>query len=128
VRSGFGIFYDINTIPFLAQKINGNPPFNSRIGLANPGLHPNLNVAATSLDVSLPAYDWQTPHALHYNLTVEREVLKDTVITVGYAGSRGINTVRTGEINPSRKCFPTGGSSSRPRRHAATRGSAQSCS
>jgi hypothetical protein len=109
VRGGCGIFYDIHTIPFLAQKINGNPPFNSRIGLPNSGLHPNLNVAATSLDVSLPAYDWQTPHALHYNLTVEREVLHDTVITVGYAGSRGINTVRTGEINtPVPQVLPDG--------------------
>lgn len=123
VRSGFGIFYDINTIPFLAQKINGNPPFNSRIGLPNPGLHPNLNVAPTSLDVALPDYDWQTPHALHYNLTVEREVLSGTVITLAYAGSRGINTVRTGEFNTpppqvladGRLFFPTTGPRRNPR-------------
>lgn len=109
VRSGFGIFYDINTIPFLAQKINGNPPFNNRIGLPNPGLRPNLSVVPASTDVALPDYDWQTPHALHYNLTVEREVLSGTVFTLGYAGSRGINTVRTGEINmPVPQVLPDG--------------------
>jgi len=109
IRSGFGIFYDINPIPFLAQKINGNPPFNSRIGLPNPGLHPNLSVVPASIDVALPAYDWQTPHAVHYNLAVERELRPNTVVTIAYAGSRGLNLVRTGEINtPNPQILPDG--------------------
>lgn len=109
IRGGFGIFYDISVIPFLAQKINGNPPFNNRIGLPNPGLHPNLSVAPASIDVALPTYDWQTPHAIHYNLTFERELRQKTIITIAYAGSRGLNLVRTGEINtPNPQVLPDG--------------------
>jgi hypothetical protein len=99
IRSGFGIFYDINSIPYLAQKINGNPPFNNRLVLPNPGLTPNLSIVPASIDVAVPAFDWQTPHALHYNLTFERELFSNTAFSVAYAGSRGINTARTGEVN-----------------------------
>ena len=99
VRSGFGIYYDINPIPFIAQKINGNPPFNNRLVVGNPGLTPNLSTVPASIDVGLPAWNWQTPHALHYNLALEREVVKGTILTLAYAGSRGINLVRTGEVN-----------------------------
>lgn len=107
VRAGFGIFYDINIIPFIAQKINGNPPFNSRLVLVNPPITPNLNVPA-SIDVGLPDFHWQTPHALHYNFTVERLWL-GTLFGVGYAGSRGINLVRTGEVNsPVPQVLPDG--------------------
>lgn len=107
VRAGFGIFYDINIIPFIAQKINGNPPFNNRLVLVNPPLTPNLNVPV-SVDVGLPDFHWQTPHALHYNLTVERLWL-GTLFSVAYAGSRGINLVRTGEVNsPVPQILPDG--------------------
>lgn len=99
VRTGFGIFYDTNIIPYIAQKINGNPPFNSRYSITSPSLHPNLATAAVSIDVALPDYHWQTPHSLQYNLAVEREIRRDTVVTIAYAGSRGINLLRSGEIN-----------------------------
>jgi hypothetical protein len=109
IRSGFGIFYDINSVPFFAQKINGNPPFNNRLVIGNPGLAPNLSTAPGSIDLSLPAFDWQTPHALHYNLAAERELRSGTVVTVAYAGSRGINLVRTGEVNsPVPQILPDG--------------------
>jgi hypothetical protein len=109
VRSGFGIFYDINAIPYLAQKINGNPPFNNRLTVINPSLHPNLSTVQGSLNLAVPAYDWQTPHALHYNLAVERELTSGTALTLAYAGSRGINTARTGEANaPLPQSLPDG--------------------
>jgi hypothetical protein len=107
IRAGFGIFYDINIIPFIAQKINGNPPFNSRLVLANPPITPNLNVPV-SIDVALPDFHWQTPHALHYNFTVERLWL-GTLFSAAYAGARGINLVRTGEANsPVPQILPDG--------------------
>lgn len=109
IRSGFGIFYDINTIPFIAQKINGNPPFNNRLVVGNPGLTPNLSAVLASIDLGLPAFNWQTPHALHYNLAVERELAPGTVATLAFAGSRGINLVRTGEVNsPIPQILPDG--------------------
>lgn len=121
LRAGFGIFYDINIIPFIAQKINGNAPFNNRLVLVNPVLTPNLSVPV-SVDVGLPDYHWQTPHALHYNLTVERLWL-GTLFSAAYAGSRGINLVRTGEVNSpvpqilpdGRYFFPTNAARRNPR-------------
>lgn len=123
LRTGFGIYYDISILPYIAQKINGNPPFNNRLSIVNPALRPNLSTAPTSIDVGLPDYYWQTPHALQYNFAVEREVRRGTVLTLAYAGARGINLPRTGEVNTpvpqflpdGRFFFVTGGARRNPR-------------
>ncbi len=109
IRTGFGIFYDISIIPYIAQKINGNQPFNNRLSIVNPLLRPNLSTVPVSIDAGLPDYYWQTPHALQYNFAVEREVRQGTVVTLAYAGARGINLARTGEVNtPVPQVLPDG--------------------
>src|SRR5262249_60319773 len=42
------------------------------------------------------------PKMWHYNVAVERELFANMVLTVAYAGSRGINLIRTAEGNPRR--------------------------
>jgi hypothetical protein len=109
IRTGFGIFYDISIIPYIAQKINGNQPFNNRLSIVNPLLRPNLSTVPASIDAGLPDYYWQTPHALQYNFAVEREVRQGTTVTLAYAGARGINLARTGEVNtPVPQVLPDG--------------------
>src|SRR2546428_10200290 len=36
----------------------------------------------------------------HYNVAVERELIANMALTVAYAGSRGVNLIRTAEGNP----------------------------
>jgi hypothetical protein len=104
VRAGFGIFYDINPIPFFISggAITVNPPFDDTVTLVNPSF-PNPNLAgviqAGLLSINPAAYDWRTSHMFQYNLAVERELWADTVWSVAYAGSRGKNIIRSGDIN-----------------------------
>jgi hypothetical protein len=46
-------------------------------------------------------YHLQSPHLVQYNLTVERQLPANMVMTVSYAGSRGINIYMDREGNPT---------------------------
>lgn len=99
IRAGAGVFYDINTLPFVAQTVGNNPPFFSQVTVRNPGFpSPDLPDSQT-LSLGIPQYDWRTPRLLHFNTAVERELPWRTTVSVAYAGSRGAHVVRSGDIN-----------------------------
>lgn len=100
LRGGFGIFYDINPIPYFIAFNIVNPPFFRFLSVSNPSF-PRQSLAAgvAAINVFPNDYRWQTPHTLQYNLTLEREIRENTVVTVSYVGSRGINIVRGGDVN-----------------------------
>jgi hypothetical protein len=52
-------------------------------------------VGASTMD-----YNIQNPHMLSYSLTVERELPFDMGLSLGYAGSRGINLIQNKSMNP----------------------------
>lgn len=118
VRGGFGIFYD-QVLPKFYFLVNSSPPFFVQGFLINPPFPNPLEAGLTAFDltrVRLDAieFDIQTPYRIQYNLNVQREILPDTVFTVGYVGSRGVNLVRNKEANSpvpiklenGRKFFP----------------------
>ena len=72
VRTGGGIFYDINTLPFVAQTVGGNPPYFNQVTVRNPAFPNPALPASTELSLGVPAYDWKTPRLVHYNVAVER--------------------------------------------------------
>jgi hypothetical protein len=60
------------------------------------------------------AYKFKTPYAMQYNLNVESEVAPNTVVTLGYAGSRGVRLPAVADVNAhpaqtinGRLVFPT---------------------
>ncbi len=121
VRGGAGVFYDINTLPFVAQTVGTNPPFYNQVTIRNPVFR-NANLPpATVLSLGVPQYDWQTPRLVHFNAAVERELPGQVVLSTAYAGSRGSNLVRAGDINaPVADLQPDGTrvfGSGRPRRN-----------
>src|SRR5678809_1611374 len=42
----------------------------------------------------------QNPYMQQFNLTVQREVMKDTVVTVSYVGSHGVHMITQQNTNP----------------------------
>jgi len=121
LRGGFGIFYDINPIPYFIAFNIVNPPFFRFLIVRNPSFpRQSLATGVAALSVFPNDFNWQTPHTLQYNVALERELRKDTVLTVAYVGSRGINVVRGGDVNApipmtlpdGRAFFPAG---ARPR-------------
>src|SRR5205823_1662914 len=101
VRGGFGVFYDSLQAWLVSQAVIGNPPFNKNFVIPQP-VFPNP-VIPTQLQGALRATvvdpNIEQPHMLHYNLSIQRAMLSDFVITAAYAGSRGINLVRGGDVN-----------------------------
>ena len=109
LRTGAGLFYDINTLPFVAQTVGTNPPFFNQVTVRNPTFPNPALPATTELSLGVPAYDWATPRLLHFNAAIERELPGRTTVSVAYAGSRGRNIVRSGDLNaPIPSLLPDG--------------------
>jgi len=54
-------------------------------------------------------YNLAQPHVLQYNLTLERQLPGNTVLSIGYVGSRGINILQVKDANaPLPQILPNG--------------------
>ncbi|MBI4455888.1 MAG: TonB-dependent receptor [Acidobacteria bacterium] len=121
VRGGAGIFYNI-LLPldwiFTATNV---PPFFKRPLLTNPPGFPSVPEALAS--VTIPPYGLQIietkpaqPYLVKYNLSIQREILPDLALSIGYTGSKGIHAGRNQNLNinrfeilpDGRKFFPVG--------------------
>lgn len=114
IRSGFGIYYDFIMPPFLLTAVTTNPPFSIQVTPANPvfpnvysTLGPLINqcastVAAKDCPIVLGIFGINSPHqsyVMQYNLTLQREIARMTVVTAGYQGSRGVHLNRMVDAN-----------------------------
>ena len=98
VRSGFGVFYDPVWTDFYANAGNRLPPFYTLGSIRNP-VFPRadelLNSPAFVLGrLDVLQYRPQNPYTLQYNFALERQVARSTVLTLAYAGQRGVHIVR----------------------------------
>lgn len=106
LRGGYGIFYDtiVHTIGVDMNQNDPTRPFNSRnLTPFAPGNLARLLDRTNLLPLSglSNAYDenLRTPYAQHFNLTLQREVGKNMVVSLGYVGSKGTKIVLTRDIN-----------------------------
>ncbi|MBI3941023.1 MAG: TonB-dependent receptor [Acidobacteria bacterium] len=120
LRGGFGIFHGQLLPRFYEVPLRRTPPFFTTALITSPSPLPLDESQASGLR-SLPVTDVQVtpfefePHStymMQYNLSLQREVLPDTVLTMAYVGSRGIHLPRkvnwniaTAEIRDGRKFF-----------------------
>lgn len=125
LRGGIGMFFD-QLLPWYYGSVQGLriPPFFDR-GQINAPPFPN---AYTLLDPRNSLRQMEnvgpthTPTTYQYNLTLQRELLPDLMLMVGYIGSRGIYLVESGDYNAAipviqpdgRKFFPVGSTNRNP--------------
>ncbi len=132
IRAGVGLFYNhiqpdtfrraifrtaphaIETqvrAPLITTGCNGGPCFPGFLlfdAIVNQGLgDPDIQI--------FPFDNMRNPHTWQWNLNVQREVLPGTGVTVGYAGTRGLNQMHQTNINTptatvvnGRLTFPAG--------------------
>lgn len=98
LRASYGIYYDRlfnnvfgnarNSPPYtVGAQISGQP-----FG-AVPAVDPfttNLQVAPVTINPNI-----RSPYTQRFNFSVQREILKDTIVDFAYVGSRALNLVRT---------------------------------
>jgi len=101
IRAGFGMFHNPITGLDYQTGYGGTPPWQTQAEI--PATYPFANVSQTTPTASFGwnyDQDTSTPYAIQYNLNIQRELFKDTVLTVGYVGSKGIHLYTGREYNP----------------------------
>ena len=107
VRGGYGVYYDAilhGTASTFDLNAPGDPQSVVSVSPGGPGhLGDTFNPASL---IVLPllgngAYDEgiRTPYVQHFNLIVQREVGRDTIVSAGYVGAKGTRLGRQRDIN-----------------------------
>ncbi|MBI2821260.1 MAG: TonB-dependent receptor, partial [Acidobacteria bacterium] len=118
IRGGSGLFHSQMTHTYWRLPALQNDPFFLRVQVNNPPTFPpSVEVGdLPPLQAGPIQFDLKTPYVIHYNLTVQRELLPQTVLAVSYVGSQSRHlgrfanwNIRRFEILPDgRKFFPAG--------------------
>ena len=109
LRAGFGMFHD-HVLPYSYVGVaSGTPPFFSSLNDPNP-VFPIDRTLTTGVP---PPAQFSTlpttikePTKTQYTLTLQQQVMKNTVLEVAYIGSESHHLQRSGEWNPSRPLSP----------------------
>ncbi len=105
VRGGYGLFFDqpvTNTVTGLA----GNPPFGVPLNAVATETAPvsvsNPLASAAGAPTSSPNtinHDFRNDYVQEWNLNVQREVIKDLGVQIGYFGSKGTHLRMSRNLN-----------------------------
>ncbi|HZH91616.1 MAG TPA: TonB-dependent receptor [Pyrinomonadaceae bacterium] len=105
LRGGYGIYFNTNNQQNLIVTVT-NPPATPRIAIGftpTSPCRPTFPVAPLSCafanSIRPIQYDLENPYVNVYNLNLQRELPWQTVVTLGYAGSRGIHLLRSNDVN-----------------------------
>jgi hypothetical protein len=104
VRGGYGLYFNTNSYQNLIVTVT-NPPATPRFIISNPAFPQPDFARGVGNSIRPVQYDLENPRVHVWNANVQREVWRNGVLTVGYAGSRGRHLLRSGDVNTAR---PTG--------------------
>ncbi|HEY1493350.1 MAG TPA: TonB-dependent receptor [Candidatus Solibacter sp.] len=115
LRAGYFIVYDRNSLRNADTEVGSNPGINSTLtftsgnlmNLSNVGVPfgpaglPLATVPVTDRLQTLRLYDTNlvTPYVQNWNISVQREIAKDSVLTVRYVGTKGTKMLSGVDIN-----------------------------
>ncbi len=120
VRGGFGIFHDQPLFHVFRNPLFRSLPFVNR-GRLTASQAPSLPVDASlfkGVDQVTEAFQFnlRPAYVMQYNLNIQRELFPNTVLSIAYVGSRGVNLFGMGDVNTAvpqilsdgRQFFPEG--------------------
>ncbi len=102
VRAGFGI-YDVLPFPYLMENRTNGAPFFESGSASGPfaaGVFPLGGVSLLTPDTFRASYATPNPqraYSMQWNLSVQRQLAANSVLTVGYVGSRANHLPRSVE-------------------------------
>ena len=108
IRAGAGVFHDLIQVRNYHPAFIFSKPYQTAVSLCVFGGPPcSYPVPFQGITVPIPTigealeYDpGTTPFILQYNVGVQRQLTKDTVLSVSYVGSRGYNLMVQNDLNP----------------------------
>lgn len=98
IRGGYGLYFNTNNQQNLIVTVT-NPPATPRISIANPTFP--LAPFERGIGNSIRPVQWEleNPRVHIYNFNVQQTLFSNVVLTAGYAGSRGVHLLRSGDVN-----------------------------
>ena len=116
LRGGYGMYFNTNSSQNLIVTVT-NPPATPRVVIPNPTFPNPPFERTTTLSVRPVQWDVETPRVQVWNLSLQREIVGNTAITIGYAGARGEHLLRSNDVNTAtpitasdgQPFFPMGG-------------------
>lgn len=98
LRGGYALIFNTNNQQNLIVTVT-NPPFTPRFSIANPTF-PNPPFERGVGNTIRPV-EWniKNPYMQTWNLSVQQQLPAQFVVTLGYAGSRGIHLWRSNDVN-----------------------------
>jgi hypothetical protein len=111
LRSGFGLFYEqplfsiyrspmFRALPFVERSRINAAQWPGGASIASLPLSPSVFASeAGPQDTEAFDYDLQSSYMMRHNLEIERSVGRNSLISVGYAGSRGVNLLGGADMN-----------------------------
>ncbi len=115
LRGGFGVFFDAitaniiqnGTQPFrysytinapysLSDPLHGLPPIPDTVNLSNPTF-----TVSPPPQLTFPSPNIRNPYTMQYNLTVQRQVMRDLVVEAAYVGKLGRKLLDDISDNPA---------------------------
>ncbi len=109
IRGGFGIFSQLIAPGDYGPGFWTLPPWvltvlPGVVGASYPNLPSRGIVGAPS---SNPGWDYQTnknPYVMQWNINFQQEIARNTIISVGFVGARGVHLLTGNQLNPPTVC------------------------
>ncbi|MEP6903007.1 MAG: carboxypeptidase regulatory-like domain-containing protein [Actinomycetota bacterium] len=103
IRTGYGIYHEQTLVGIFEQNLISNPPYQETTSLSQIALNQSFatNPLATLGTISVRGEDtdWKTPYMQQWSFDVQRQLFKNTVLDVGYYGSKGTHLIGIVDIN-----------------------------
>ncbi len=102
IRAGYGIFYEhTNGNEGNTESLEGSAPYVLSSTQYNIAGYTNIGGAGVSYPLGVTAIPTQAiwPYVQQWNVSVQRELLNSTVLTVAYVGSKGTHLSLQRDIN-----------------------------
>src|SRR6185503_5312829 len=98
VRGGYGLYFGTTVQQNLIVTVT-NPPATPRFVIPNPTFPAPPFERGVGNTIRPMQWDLQSPRLHVWNVSVQRALPADIIVTAGYAGSRGMHLYRNSDVN-----------------------------
>ena len=102
IRAGYGIYHEQVLVGTFLQNIGTNPPYQETVSTSSQTRLDNpvtATVVAAAQSLRAVQSDWHTPYMQHWSLDIQHQLRNNTLVTVGYYGSKGTHLIGITELN-----------------------------